>query len=151
MDSIPKEFHRELYYTLFESHLSYCISVWGSAAQLRISSLWTVQKQCVRMMFGDRKAFQDKYKTCATARPYDHQILGTGFYMPEHTKPMFQSNKILSVHNLYLHHCFMETFKILEFQFIRAKANSVNIRLSIPKLHRPKNVSLELHCPQTET
>ena len=27
MDSIPKVIHRDLYYTLFESHLSYCISV----------------------------------------------------------------------------------------------------------------------------
>jgi hypothetical protein len=33
MDSIPKEIQRNLYYTLFESHLSYCISVWGGGVQ----------------------------------------------------------------------------------------------------------------------
>ena len=57
MDSIPKELHRDLYYTLFESHLSYCITVWGNAAQFRMTSLWTVQKQCVRILFGDKEAF----------------------------------------------------------------------------------------------
>jgi hypothetical protein len=116
MDSIPKEIHRDLYYTLFESHLSYCISVWGGATQYRISSLWTIQKQCVRVLFGDREAFHDKFNTCARTRPYDQQVLGNKFYMPEHTKPLFATYKILSVHNLYTYHCFMETYKILKFR-----------------------------------
>ena len=80
MDSIPKELYRDLYYTLFESHLSYCISVWGGAAQYRIASLWTIQKQCVRILFGDREAFCDKFNTCARARPYDQQTLDNKFY-----------------------------------------------------------------------
>ena len=134
LDSIPKEIHRELYYTLFESHLSYCISVWGGAAQFRISSLWTVQKQCIRMMFGDREAFLDKYKTCARSRPYDQQILGSSFYQPEHTKPLFKSNKILSVHNLYSYHCFMETFKILKFRQPRSLYDKYNISERKPTL-----------------
>ena len=86
------------------------------------------------MMFGDREAFQDKYKTCARARPYDHQILGSGFYMPEHTKPLFQSNKILSVHNLYSYHCFMETFKILKFRQPRSLYDKYNISERKPTL-----------------
>ena len=28
-DSVPIELHTDLYHTLFESHLTYCISVWG--------------------------------------------------------------------------------------------------------------------------
>ena len=116
MDSIPKELYRDLYYTLFESHLSYCISVWGGAAQYRMASLWTIQKQCVRILFGDREAFCDKFNTCARARPHDQQTLDNKFYMPEHTKPLFKSNQILSVQNLYTYHCFMETFKILKFR-----------------------------------
>ena len=134
MDSIPKEIHRELYYTLFESHLSYCISVWGNAAQFRISSLWTLQKQCIRMLFGDRDAFLDKYKTCARTRQYNQQILGSDFYMPEHTKPLFNSNKIMSVQNLYSYHCLMETYKILKFRQPRSLYDKYNISERKPAL-----------------
>lgn len=134
MDSIPKEMHRDLYYTLFESHLSYCISVWGDAAQFRISSLWTVQKQCVRILFGDREAFQEKFSTCARARPYDQQVLGNKFYMPEHTKPLFQENQILSVHNLYTYHCFMEVYKTLKFRLPRSLYDKYSISERKPTL-----------------
>ena len=134
MDSIPKEIHRELYYTLFESHLSYCISVWGNAAQFRISSLWTLQKQCIRMLFGDKDAFLDKYKTCARTRQYNQQILGSDFYMPEHTKPLFNSNKIMSVQNLYSYHCLMETYKILKFRQPRSLYDKYNISERKPAL-----------------
>ena len=116
MDSIPKELHRNLYYTLFESHLSYCISVWGGAAKYRIQSLWIVQKQCIRILFGDRQAFCDKFNTCVRTRPLSQQLLGDNFYIPQHTKPLFESNKVLSVQNLYTYHCFMETYKILKFR-----------------------------------
>ena len=134
MDSIPKEIHRELYYTLFESHLSYCISVWGTAAQFRISSLWTLQKQCIRMLFGDRDAFLDKYKTCARTRQYNQQILGSDFYMPEHTKPLFNSNKIMTVQNLYSYHCLNETNKILKFRKPRSLYDEYNISERKPAL-----------------
>ena len=30
-DSVPEELNTDLYHTLFESHLTYCISVWGGA------------------------------------------------------------------------------------------------------------------------
>ncbi len=137
MDSIPKDIHRDLYYTLFESHLSYCISVWGCAAQYRISKLWTIQKQCVRTLFGDREAFLDKYNTCARARPSDLQILGSKFYMLEHTNlPLFKgnTNKILSIHNLYTYHCFMETYKILKFRQPRSLFDTYNISERKPTL-----------------
>ena len=134
MDSIPKHLHRNLYYTLFESHLSYCISVWGSAAQYRISSLWNIQKKCIRVLFGNREAFLDKYKTCVRARPIDNQTLGNEFYMPEHTKPLFKENKILSIHNLYTYHCFMETFKILKFRQPRSLYDNYNLSKRKPTL-----------------
>jgi hypothetical protein len=134
MDSIPKHLHRNLYYTLFESHLSYCISVWGSAAQYRISSLWNIQKKCIRVLFGDREAFLDKYNTCVRARPIDSQTLGNEFYMPEHTKPLFKENKILSIHNLYTYHCFMETYKILKFRQPRSLYENYRISERKPTL-----------------
>ena len=115
-DSIPNHLHRDLYYTLFESHLSYCISAWGSAAQFRINTLWVAQKHCVRVLFGNKSAYLEKKSTCARARPFGLQNLGAEFFQPEATKPLFKDNQILSIHNLYSYHCFTETLKILKLR-----------------------------------
>ena len=115
-DSIPNHLHRDLYYTLFESHMSYCISAWGSAAQFRINSLWMIQKHCVRILFGNKVAYLEKKNTCARVRPFEQQILGSDFYKLESTKPLFMNNQILSIHNLYSYHCFTETLKILKLR-----------------------------------
>jgi len=115
-DGIPNHLHRDLYYTLFESHLSYCISAWGSAAQFRINTLWVAQKHCIRVLFGDKTAYLEKKSTCARARPFGLQNLGAEYHQLEVTKPLFKDNQILSVHNLYSYHCFMETLKILKLR-----------------------------------
>ena len=115
-NALPIDIHRELYYTLFESHLTYCISVWGGSAQKNLESLWTSQKKCVRSLFGDYEAYQDKFKTACRTRSIDRQQLGQEFFALEHTKPLFKEHKIMSLHNLYTYHCFMETFKILKFR-----------------------------------
>ena len=46
-DSVPECLHKDLYHTLFESYLTYCISVWGNAALFRTTTLWLAQKHCV--------------------------------------------------------------------------------------------------------
>ena len=43
-DSIPEKLHLDLYHTLFESHLSYCISVWGNATSFLTDKIWLAQK-----------------------------------------------------------------------------------------------------------
>ena len=115
---IPQNLHRDLYYTLFESHLSYCISVWGCIPQYQMNELHIIQKKCIRILFGDFEAYLNKFKTCARVRPMpkNNQILGPEFYEKEHTKPLFKKHNILAVQNLYSYHCFMETTKILKFQ-----------------------------------
>ena len=115
-DSLPVHTYRELYYTLFESHLTYCISVWGGTTQENISKLWKAQKLCIRTLFGDREAFQDKFMTSCRTRSIDSQQLGQDFFCLEHTKPIFKQQNILSIHNLYTYHCFMECFKILKLR-----------------------------------
>ena len=115
-DSLPSYLHKEIYYTLFESHMSYCISVWGGAAQSILTPIWMSQKHCIRVLFGDKEAYLDKFKTCVRARPIESQVLDSSFYEREHTKPLFKQNNILSLHNLYNYHCFMETFKILKLR-----------------------------------
>ena len=74
------------------------------------------QKQCIRILFGNKEAYLDKFKTCARARPFGFQKLDSTFFQLEHTKPLFKANNILSVQNLYTYHCFMEIFKILKFR-----------------------------------
>ena len=113
-DCVPKEFHRDLYYTLFESHLSYCISVWGGVSQNKINPLFIVQKKCLRILFGDKEKFLNKFKT--SSMPLDKQLLGERLYCKEHSKPLFKSQNIMTVHNIYNYHCLMEVFKILKLR-----------------------------------
>ena len=70
----------------------------------------------IRILFGDTDAYKEKFRTCCRTRTLDKQLLGASFYCKEHTKPLFETHKILSAHNLYSHHCFMEVFRILKFQ-----------------------------------
>ena len=113
---MPINLHKELYFTLFGSHLSYCISVWGGAAQCHLTSIWMSQKHCIRIIFGDKEAYLNKFKTCARARPVELQALSTSFYEREHTKPIFKLNNILCMYNLFTYHSFMEAFKILKLR-----------------------------------
>ena len=50
--SIPKSLYKTMYHALFESHLTYGISVWGAQSQCVMDKLFTIQKKCIRMLFG---------------------------------------------------------------------------------------------------
>ena len=58
----------------------------------------------------------NKQETCARARPYPFQKLGCQYYEKEHTKPIFNRLKILTVQNLFKFHCISEIFKIMKFR-----------------------------------
>ena len=77
-------------------------------------NLEKILKKVIRVLFGDSDAYYDKFRTCARSRAHGYQVLGSEFFMKEHTKPIFESKSILCVQNLYFYHCFMETFKILK-------------------------------------
>lgn len=49
--SIPKRLFKSIYHALFESHLTYGISVWGAQSQSVLNDLFTIQKKCLRMLF----------------------------------------------------------------------------------------------------
>ena len=70
----------------------------------------------LRILFGDTETYLNKFKTCVRCRKLDEQILGADFYEKEHSKPLFEKHKILTVQNLYSYHTFMETFKLLKFR-----------------------------------
>ena len=86
-DNIPEELHKNLYYTLFESHRSYGITVWGGVSNNKIEPLLKRQKKCLRILFGDKEAYLNKFKTCARARGIENQYLGQKFYRRENSKP----------------------------------------------------------------
>ena len=113
---IPGEHYMKLYSALFESHLTYGISVWGSALKDQPNEkLFVTQKHCIRILFGNLDAYLDKHATCARARPYKEQKLGAPFFEKEHTKPIFNRLKLLTIQNLYKYHCINELFKIIKF------------------------------------
>ena len=64
-DSIPEDLYKSLYSTLFESHLSYGITVWGGVSNNKLEPLFKLQKKCMRILFGDKEAYLNKFKTCA--------------------------------------------------------------------------------------
>ena len=113
-DFIPAKLHKILYHTLFESHLAYGITVWGGAVETKIKPLFIAQKHCIRIMFGDKAAYLEKFKTTARARTYGTQVLGSDFYIREHCKPLFKQQQILVVQNLYHYQILLDTFKILK-------------------------------------
>ena len=67
---VPDNLHKDLYFTLFESHLGYGISVWGGSPQSKLDKIHKIQKKVIRIMFGDTEAYQDKFKTCARTREF---------------------------------------------------------------------------------
>ena len=78
--SVPAELYQKIYSALFESHLAYGISVWGVALKNKSSDkLFVTQKHCIRILFGDLEAYFNKLSTCARARPYGLQKLGSNF------------------------------------------------------------------------
>ena len=115
-DSVPKELHCDLYHILFVSHITFCISVWGDASTSITRPIFTSQKHCIRILFGDKNAYLEKFRTCARTRPYSHQALTDKFFEKEHTKPLFKKHDIMAFKNLYTYHTFMEALKILKLR-----------------------------------
>ena len=115
---IPKSQYKSIYHTLFESHLTYCISVWGGAAKTHLDKLFRTQKHCMRLLFGDSELYYNKLKTAdidgSELYSVGDQKLDVNFYCKEHTKPLFKLHDILTVHNIYKYYTSLEMVKILK-------------------------------------
>ena len=127
--NIPKGCLKSVYHTLFESHLIYGISVWNNTSQANIDKLFRLQKRCIRIIFGDREKFLDKFCTAARTRVFGSQSLGASFYSKEHTKPLFTDNSILTVHNLYTYLSCTEFMKIVKFQTPSSIASKITLSI----------------------
>ena len=141
---IPKMYHNQLYHSLFLPHLTYGLSSWGGACPSKLNKIFSLQKRCIRILYGKQISFDhsEYYETCARARPYlskeEHVIKD---YELEHTKPLFNENQLLTIHNLYKLQLITETFKIKKLNspalldkslHINTSSNRHNL-LTIPK------------------
>ena len=113
---LPEYLHKQIYHSLFESHLSFAISVWGGVPSNQLKPLFITQKKCIRMIFGDNIGYLDKFNTSARVRPLESQRLGANFYKKESTKPLFSKHEVLAVENLYRLRTIIELFKIIKYR-----------------------------------
>ena len=62
---VPKDIHKELYYTLFESYLAYYgVTVWEKTSKSKLSLLFIkAQKKAIQVIFGNKKRFLNKLRT----------------------------------------------------------------------------------------
>ena len=73
-NSIPSDYYKNIYSSLFESHLGYGITVWGVTLQEKsYDKVFITQKHCIRRLFGNLEFYLNKQATCARARPYHSQ------------------------------------------------------------------------------
>ena len=64
-DNIPDDLHKSLYHTLFESHLTFAITVWGGIINNKL------------LPFGDKEAYLDKFKTSVRVRLFEEFLPNT--------------------------------------------------------------------------
>ena len=112
---IPRSRYLDIYHSLFVSHLTYGISCWGGAHSTKLQKLFNIQKRCVRILFGESASFDhpEYYSSCARAKTYqDH--MASRDYSLEHTKPLFNKHRLLTLQNLYVIRTLVETIKIIK-------------------------------------
>ena len=103
--------------------------------------MFSLQKRCIRIIFGNKVSFDhvEFYETCARARPLTSINTHEINYELENTKPLFNNNHLLTVHNLYKLHIMTETIKIKKFSCPSPlndtlKLSSMNRRVSLLKV-----------------
>ena len=77
--TFPTSALKTIYHSLIYPYLNYCNLIWGSAASSHLESLTLIQKKCIR------------------------NICKVGYY--DHTEPLFNEQKILTVPKIYNYNC----------------------------------------------
>ena len=142
---IPVTEYLKLYNALFKSHISYCISSWGGIPKYKLNGLFSIQKRCIRLLFGAELTFHhaEYYETCARTRTYQHHQAIKNFTL-EHTRPLFIKYNLLSLHHLHIYHTLIDHFKLLK----------LNIPISVSEIFqlsiRTSNLPVTLPLTRTE-
>ena len=85
-------------YTLISSNFNFRITSWGGNPESKLRPLSKIQKRCIRIIFGNK----NKYLAKNTEKDY--------------IKPLLNMHNLMTVHNLYVYHCSMDTFKTLKYR-----------------------------------
>ena len=138
---IPSSQYSKIYQSLFVSHLTYAISCWGGIYPSKLQKLFSIQKRCLRILFGETLSFDhsEYYLSCARTKTYDEHV-ALKDYKLEHTKPLFNKNSLLTLQNLYIARTIVELFKILKLQSPISIYNSLKFC--------PRTEHFKLLCPK---
>ena len=85
--TFPKQILKTLYMSLIQPYFNYCNIIWGAADKTTIEPLFILQKKAIRLV--------------------------NRVHYLEHTKPLFESMKILSIYQLYDLNCILFIYKCL--------------------------------------
>ena len=88
---LPNSEFNKIYDALIKSHLSYCISSWGAIPNYKLQSIFSIQKRCIRLLFGTQFSYDhaEYYATCARVRTYQQRTSPRNYCL----FPMEQSDK----------------------------------------------------------
>ena len=141
---IPKDHYKKLYHTLFESHLTYGITAWGSCSPYKLNKIFSIQKRCLRLLFGKQLNYDhaEYYKTCARARPYNSKQKLLKNFVLEHTKPLFKEYNLLTVQNLHKLYTINEIFKIQKYRYPISLCNFLHSQSNTPRQGRKNQLIL---------
>ena len=137
---IPNSEYSKIYNALFESHITYCITCWGGIPHYKLQKLFSIQKRCIRLLFGNEPSYDHTqfYEKCARTRTYEENMAPKNYCL-ENTKPLFNENGILCIYNLYAYQTFMELFKIMKYrspisvyELYKLGNRDVNLLLQLP-------------------
>ena len=95
---LPLKVRLQLFHSFVQSHLNFCSLVWGFASKSLINSLFTKQKQGVRMLM----------------QGYVNYFYRDG-QMPAHTKDSFKEHEILTIHGIVVRNTLILMHKIKHF------------------------------------
>ena len=144
---IPKPEFKKICDALFTSHMNYCISSWGGVSDYKLQSIFTIQKRCVHLLFGEKYSYDHAgyYETFAGTRTYKEHTSPKNYSL-EHTKPIFNKYEILNFHNLFVHHSFMDLYKVFKthtpisiFEIFQQSNRDTNFLVKVPEV--PLNTS----------
>ena len=85
--TFPKHILKTIYMSLIQPYLNYCNVIWGAADKTTIQPVLVLQKKAIR-------------------------IINRVHYL-EHTKPLFESMRILTIHQIYDLNCILFIYKCL--------------------------------------
>ena len=92
---VPLNVIKLLYNSFIQAHIYYCPTIWGLGSKSSLDKIFSAQKKAIRTI---SENYINYYYDKKTGKP------------PGHTKPIFNDNQILSVHNII----YIQTLALLQ-------------------------------------